>query len=172
MGIGNYLYWTIEFAGERRLPGLGNMLAVFRDPSLLWTLPCVVAGLALRCLLARFATREKFRWARTAAFLLLAAPFIYTLASLLIYDDADERGDSLLALWPLLLLLAAALAIANLFRLRRQPSLRAFFPLIILAAIGGTFMSQQLWGSTYAIWPLLALLIAELLAALDKICGA
>ena len=92
------------------------------------------------------------------AFLLLAAPFLYTLASLLIYDDADERGDSLLALWPLLLLLAAALAIANLFRLRRQPSLRAFFPLIILAAIGGTFMSQQLWGSTYAIWPLLALL--------------
>ena len=34
-----------------------------------------------------------------------------------IYDDADERGDSLLALWPLLLLLAAALALANLFAL-------------------------------------------------------
>jgi len=163
VGIGNYLHWTIEFAGERRLPGFGNMLAVFRDPSLLWTLPCIVAGLAL----LRFAT-EKFRWAPTVAFLLLAAPFLFTLASLLIYDDADERGDSLLALWPLLLMLAAVLAIVNLFRLRRQPSLRAFFPLIILAAIGGTFMSQQLWGSTYAIWPLLALLVAELLAALDR----
>jgi hypothetical protein len=162
VGIGNYLHWTIEVAGERRLPGLGNMLAVFRDPSLLWTLPCVVVGLVL----LRFGN-DKFRWARTVAFLLLAAPFIYTLASLLIYDDADERGDALLALWPLLLLLAGALAIANLFRLRRQLSLRAFFPLMILAAIGGTFMSQQLWGSTYAIWPLLALLIAELLAVLD-----
>jgi hypothetical protein len=162
VGIGNYLYWTIEFAGQRRLPGLGNMLAVFRDPSLLWTLPCVVVALAL----LRFAT-VKFRWARAVAFLLLAAPFICTLASLLIYDDADERGDRLLALWPLLILLAGALTTVNLFRLRRQPSLRAFFPLIILAAIGGTFMSQQLWGSTYAIWPLLALLIAELLAALD-----
>jgi hypothetical protein len=162
VGIGNYLHWTIEFAGERRLPGLGNMFAVFRDPSLLWTLPCVLVGLAL----LRFAA-EKFRWARTVAFLLLAAPFLFTLASLLIYDDADERGDSLLALWPLLLLLAVALAVMNLFRLRRQPSLRAFFPFIILAAIGGTFMSQQLWGSTYAIWPLLALLVAELLAALD-----
>ncbi len=167
VGIGNYLHWTIEFAGERRLPGLGNMLAVFRDASLIWTLPCVVVGLAL----LRFAT-EKFRWARAVAFLLLAAPFIYTLASLLIYDDADERGDSLLALWPLLLLLATVLAIANLFHLRRQPSLRAFFPLIILAAVGGTFMSQQLWGSTYAIWPLLALLIAELLAALDYVTTA
>jgi hypothetical protein len=162
VGIGNYLYWTIEFAGERRLPGLGNMLAVFRDPSLLWTLPCVVVGLVL----LRFAT-EKFRWARLVAFLLLAAPFIYTLASLLIYDDADERGDSLVALWPLLLLLAAALAVMNLFGPRRQASLCAFFPLIILAAVCGTFMSQQLWGSTYAIWPLLALLIAELLAILD-----
>ncbi len=163
VGIDNYLYWTIKFAGERRLPGLGNMLAVLRDPSLLWTLPCVVAALAL----LRFET-EKFRWARTVAFLLLAAPFIYTLASLLIYDDADERGDSLLALWPLLLLLAGALTIVKLFSQRRQPSLRAFFPLIILAAVGGTFMSQQLWGSTYAIWPLLSFLISELLAALDR----
>ncbi|MEI9969011.1 MAG: hypothetical protein WDM87_10420, partial [Terracidiphilus sp.] len=166
VGIRNYLHWTIEFAGERRLPGLGNMLAVFRDPSLLWTLPCVVAGLAL----LRFATK-KFHWARVVAFLLLAAPFILTLASLLIYDDADERGDTLLALWPLLLLLAGALAIVNLFRLRRESSLRAFFPLIILAAISGTFMSQQLWGSTYAIWPLLGLLVAELLAALDRVEG-
>jgi hypothetical protein len=173
VGIGNYLHWTIAFAGERRLPGLGNMLAVFREPSLLWTLPCVVAGLALLWLphpsrgsIAR-RVGAKFIWTRIAVFALLTAPFIYTLASLLIYDDADERGDSLLALWPLLLLLAGALAIMNLFRLRRQLSLRAFFPLIILAAIGGTFMSQQLWGSTYAIWPLLALLIAELLAPLD-----
>jgi len=178
VGFGNYLYWTIRFAGERRLPGLGNMLAVFRDPTLLWTLPFVVVGIALlrvphprRALVLAPRVGAKFGWARTVAFLLLAAPFVYTLASLLVYDDADERGDSLVALWPLLLLLAAALAIANLFRLRRQPSIRALFPLIILAAIGGTFMSQQLWGSTYAIWPLLALLIAELLAAVDGVVG-
>jgi len=71
-----------------------------------------------------------------------------------------------MALWPLLLLLAAAMAIANLSSLRRTPSIRALFPLIVLAAILGTFMSQELWGSTYAIWPLLALLIAESLAFL------
>jgi hypothetical protein len=40
-------------------------------------------------------------------------------------------------------------------------------PLVLLAAIHGTFMSQQLWGSTYAIWPLLALLVAEMLAFLN-----
>jgi hypothetical protein len=139
------------------------MLAVFHDPSLLWTLPCVAAAL----LLLRLAP-PRLRWARIAAFALLATPFLFALASLLIYDDADERGDSLLALWPLLLVLAAALAIVNLLRLWREPTLRALFPLIVLAAICGTFMSQQLWGSTYAVWPLLALLIAEMLASLGR----
>jgi hypothetical protein len=162
-GIRNYVHWTIRFAGERRLPGFGAMLAIFRDPSLLWTLPCVAAAL----LLLRLAPL-RLRWARIAAFALLAAPFLFALASLLIYDDADERGDSLLALWPLLLLLAAVSAIMNLLRLRREPSVRALFPLIVLAAICGTFMSQQLWGSTYAIWPLLALLVAEMLASLRR----
>jgi hypothetical protein len=165
-GLENYWHWTIEFAGQRRLPGLGDMLAVFRDSTLLWTLPCVGVGL----LLLRNAP-QRLRWARIAAFALLAAPFLFTLSSLLVYDDADERGDSLLALWPLLLLLAVVLAIVNLFRLRQEPSMRALFPLMILAAICGTFMSQQLWGSTYAIWPLLALLVAELLAALDHVTG-
>jgi len=166
VGIRSYIYWTMTFAGERRLPGFGPMLAVFRDPALLWTLPCVVAAFGL----LRFAP-QKTRWAQLAAFLLLAAPFLFTLASLLIYDDADSRGDSLLALWPLLLLLAAVVAIANLFNVRQKPSVRALFPLIVLAAILGTFMSQELWGSTYAIWPLLALLIAELLAFLGPIAA-
>jgi hypothetical protein len=164
VGIRTYINWTIRYAGQRRLPSLDNMLAVFRDPSLLWTLPCVAAAL----LLLRLAP-ARFRWAQIAAFALLAAPFLFTLASLVLYDDADERGDSLLALWPPLLLLAAALAIVNLLRLRRESSLRALFPLIVLAAICGTFMSQQLWGSTYAIWPLLVLLVAELLAFLDRV---
>jgi hypothetical protein len=176
-GIRNYFYWTITFAGERRLPGLGPMLTIFRDPALLWTLPCIAAGSALLWLARRvlhprgalvFPARvgNKIPWSRLIAFALLAAPFLSTLASLFLYDDPDSRGDSLLALWPLLLLLAAVVAIAKLFSLRRNPSLRALFPVIVLAAICGTFLSQQLWGSTYAIWPLLALLIAELLAAL------
>ncbi len=46
-GLRNYIYWTITFAGQRRLPPLDLMLSVFRDPALLWTLPCVAAGLAL-----------------------------------------------------------------------------------------------------------------------------
>ena len=174
-GLDNYFHWTIQYAGQRRMPGLGLMLGVYNDPTLAWTLPCVVVALVLLWL------GSKRLWARIAAFALLAAPFLFTLASLLIYDDADERGDSLLALWPLLLLLAAASALANLIALRRRGphghvfvrgvgrrlSLRLFLPLILLAAIHGTFLSQQLWGSTYGIWPLLILLIAELVAFLE-----
>ena len=166
VGIGNYVQWTIRYAAERRLPGSSDMLGVYRDPSLLWTAPSLAAGLLM--LRNSFGKR---RWVQIAAFALLAAPFLFTLVSLLIYDDADSRGDSLLALWPLLLLFAAALAIANLFGLRREPRLRALLPLTLLAAIHGTFMSQQLWGSTYAIWPLLALLVAEMLAFLEGIAA-
>ncbi|MFZ0339688.1 MAG: hypothetical protein WAL45_16765 [Terracidiphilus sp.] len=162
-GLGNYYHWTIQYAGQRRLPGLSLMLGVYRDPTLAWTLPCVVVALVLLWLGSRRL------WAHIAAFALLAAPFLFTLASLLLYDDADERGDALLALWPMLLVLAATLALANLFALRRQPTLRIFLPLLLLAAIHGTFLSQQLWGSTYGIWPLLILLLAELLALLGSL---
>ncbi len=182
-GLGNYIHWTIEYAGQRRLPALSLMLGVYSDPTLLWTLPCIAIALLLlrlkeptgvphpsRSFIARRVGSES-RWPQFAAFALFAAPFLFTLSSLLLYDDADERGDALLALWPLLLLLVAALALANLFALRRRPSLRLFLPLLLLAAIHGTFLSQQLWGSTYGIWPLLILLLAELLSFLGPLAA-
>ena len=83
------------------------MLNVYRDPTLLWTLTCIAVALVLLWL------QSQHPWTRIAAIALIAAPFVFTLASLYLYDDADERGDSLLALWPLLLVLAAALAICE-----------------------------------------------------------
>jgi len=88
-GIGNYIDWTIRFAAQRRLPGLSDMIGIYRDPGLLLALPCVAVALVL--LRSRF---RNARWAHIAAFALLAAPFVFTLGSLLLYDDADERGDS------------------------------------------------------------------------------
>jgi hypothetical protein len=158
-GLGNYLHWTIQFAAQRRLPGTSVMLGVYRDPTLLWTLPCVVAGMIL--LRGRSGGS---RWAQMVALALAAAPFLFALASLLRYDDADERGDALLALWPMLLAVAAALALVRLVRSGRAVNLRAFIPILLLAAIHGAFLSQQLWGSTYGIWPLLVLLVAEMIA--------
>jgi hypothetical protein len=159
VGLRNYIYWTIGFAAQRRLPGLEQMVGVFREPALVWMLPCVVVGLFI------WQSRlGKATWAQAVALGLLAAPFIWTLLTPLLYDDADERGDSLLALWPMLLVLSAAL---TLFNLRRGLSMRALLPGIVLVTINGTLMSQQLWGSTYAIWPLPILLIAEMIVFLD-----
>ncbi len=161
-GLGNYLHWTMSFAAQRRLPGLDTILSIYRDISLAWTLPCVAAGVILLR-----AARGKTHWLGIPAFALLAAPFLFTLASLLMYEDADDRATSLMELWPLLLLLAGALALAQLFMRWRSLELCVFVPLILLAAIHGTFLSQQVWGSTYGIWPLLVLLLAELLAFVD-----
>ena len=160
-GVYNYLHWTIQFASQRRLPGLPVMLAVYAEPSLLWWIPSVAAALAL--LHSRFA---KALWARFAAFCLLAAPFLWTLISFAISTDSEDRTATLLALWPLLLILSAALTLWNFCR---HPSLHAGLPILLLAAINGTFLSQQLWGSTYAIWPLLVLLIAEMIAFLASV---
>ena len=105
-GLRNYIHWTIEFAARRRLPGFADMLGVYAEPSLLAWLPAAAAALAL--MHSRFA---KTLWARLAAVGLLAAPFVWTLAGLLLSSDADDRGCSLLALWPLVLVLSGALTL-------------------------------------------------------------
>ena len=160
-GVGNYLHWTIQFASQRRLPGLQQMLTVYAEPSLLWWIPSVGAALAL--LHSHFA---KALWTHLAALGLLAAPFLWTLASLFLSEDAGDRAENLLALWPLLLILSGVL---TLWSFCRHPSLRSGLPVLLLAAINGTFLSQQLWGSTYAIWPLLVLLIAEMIIFLASV---
>jgi hypothetical protein len=165
VGVKQYLYWTVTFAAQRRLPGLPLLLADYRQPMLLWSLPAAVAGVSLLRL------RERGRLLRMAAFALLAAPFLWTAVSFAINTDAEDRADQLLSLWPHLLVLAAALAIWNLRpgSLRDRPLFPAVLPMMLLATIHGVFLSQQLWGSTYAVWPLLMLLVAGLLATVREL---
>jgi hypothetical protein len=158
VGLSNYTHWTIGFAAQRRMPGFKDMMAVYAEPSLMWMLPSIAVALLLLLV-----PQEKAKWAKMLALALMAAPFLYTLIALFLYDDADERGDNLLALWPMLLILSAVLTLSNL---RRGLSLHALLPAVVLVTIHGALLSQQLWGSTYALWPLLILLIAEMIAFL------
>jgi hypothetical protein len=164
-GLHNYLYWTIAFAAQRRLPGLSVLLETYRQSALLWTIPAALAGVVL----LHTGKHRTSRWSRPAALALLAAPFLWTIASLALTSDADDRADQLLSLWPHLLLLAVLLAVYNLRALRTNPTFNPLLPAILLATIEGTFLSQQLWGSTYAIWPLLMLLIAIMLTQIPTI---
>jgi hypothetical protein len=154
VGLANYYHWTVQFAASRRLPGLSTMLGVYRDPTLLWSLPVFAAGLVLYRLLPA---------ARWIAAVLLALPFLWTLAALWVEQDDSERVEALLHLWPVLLLVSLAFV---LWQLPRARTLSQLIPLILLGSIHGAFLSQQLWGSTYALWPLLMILLTTILISL------
>lgn len=160
VGLSNIRYWTFTFAAQRRLPGIGLILGIYHQTSLLWTIPTTITALVLLRLL------PFHRWMRLIALALLLAPFAYAAISFFLTDDADDRADALLSLWPHLLLIAVALA---LYQLRKPPSFTTLLPIILLATIHGTFLSQQLWGSTYALWPLLILLLTMMLAELSAL---
>jgi hypothetical protein len=99
---------------------------------------------------------------------LMAAPFAWSLLYLIVEDDPAERAERLLALWPVVLILSLAFA---LWDARKGPSIARFLPFILIGAIQGAFLSQQLWGSTYALWPLLMILFAGLLVELFRLGG-
>ncbi len=162
-GLGNYIHWTIDFAAQRRLPGLVPMLGVYRQRYFGWNLASFLGGL---CLLSVPAARR--RMVRVAGLCLMAAPFVWTIGFLAFDGDMEDRADSLLALWPLVLIASAVVAAVEMVRQRKELRVAHVLPFAVLAAIHGTFLSQQLWGSTYAIWPLLLLLFAGILAALPR----
>ena len=54
----------------------------------------------------------------------------------------------------------------------RGLKLARLLPFILIGTVQGAFLSQQLWGSTYAIWPLLVILLAGVLVGLFRLRGA
>jgi hypothetical protein len=157
-GLANYYHWTIQFAASRRLPGLATMLGVYQDSALIWIFIVFALGLAL--FLLRPATRAIYGWLAAS---LLSLPFLWAFANLFLQDNAADRVETLLHLWPVLLLASLGFAI---WQLPCATTLAQLLPLIVLGAIHGAFLSQQLWGSTYALWPLLMILFATILIAL------
>ena len=139
------------------------MLGVYRDPALLWSFAVIALGLAL--LLARPA-KPTLNWIASA---LLSLPFLWALAALFLQDDASDRVEALLHLWPVLLLASFGFI---LWKIPHATTLARLLPLILLGAIHGAFLSQQLWGSTYALWPLLMILLGTILIALAPTAGA
>jgi hypothetical protein len=92
---------------------------------------------------------------------LIGAPFLWAIIYLILDDDSSERAERLLALWPVILVASLFLAFWNI---KNGPSVARLLPFVLIATVQGAFLSQQLWGSTYAIWPLLLILFAGILA--------
>jgi hypothetical protein len=97
---------------------------------------------------------------------LMAAPFAWTILYLLVETDPGERAERLLSLWPIVMIVSLVFA---LLEARNGSSIARFLPFILIGTVQGAFLSQQLWGSTYAIWPLLMILLAGILVELFKL---
>ncbi|MGC1180202.1 MAG: hypothetical protein WA884_14590 [Methyloceanibacter sp.] len=149
-GLENYLHWTVQYAASRRMPPLADTLAIYEDPNL----PIWIGFFVLGTLLLLWGREDT--WALLSA-LLFAVPFAWPAIYLLIDPDPSERADRLLALWPALLIVSFVVAVLSL---RQRAGLSMLLPFILIGTINGALMSQQLWGSTYAIWPLFIVLFA------------
>jgi hypothetical protein len=161
VGLQNYWHWTFQFAASRRLPRLSEMFSPYENPLLLLWFAAFAAG--------AFLFLRNRRGSRTLSLLsvsLMAAPFAWALLYPLMEEDPGERAERLLALWPLVLGVSLVFA---LWEARRGPTVAQLLPFILIGTVQGAFLSQQLWGSTYAIWPLLVILLAGILAELFRI---
>jgi len=160
VGLASYGYWTLHYAGSRRLPGVRDMLSVYQEHTQVWSwLVAFMSGF----LLLRFIPQGR----RTLAFstsAVMSVPFLWVLVSQFTADDSSDRTELLLALWPFVLIMGG---ICALFRLRQRAGFVTLaLPFIVIATAHGAFLSQQLWGSTYAIWPLSIILIGSSFAAM------
>ena len=178
--------------GDGLRPGVGDASpSLYRWPEKLLALDhrirrvAPVAPAFLKCLLpirihccccgsrrlrpARLLSRRNWRGSRMLSILsvtLMAAPFLWALLYLFVEDDPSERAERLLGLWPVVLVVAL---LSALWDARRGPSVTRLLPFILIGTVQGAFLSQQLWGSTYALWPLLIILLAGVLAELPRL---
>jgi hypothetical protein len=158
VGIENYKYWTLTFAALRRTPSMADMLSVYSDRML----PVWVGIFLLGAFLCRQNAGVK-RWPAVLSTVLMSIPFIWPVVYIFLDTDASERGERLVGLWPIMLI--ASFAMAYIF-IRRLSGIAAILPFVLIVTAHGVFLSQQLWGSTYGIWPLLLILIGLVLILL------
>lgn len=158
VGLANYVHWTMRFAASRRMPPLADMLGIYRNPLLPWWIATFLAG----AVLSRF-NREGRSALALLSVALMSAPFAWTWLYLFFDNDSSERAERLLALWPFLLIASLVFALWNL---KQASGLAMMLPFVLIGTMQGAFLSQQLWGSTYALWPLLMLLLGATVATL------
>jgi hypothetical protein len=160
--VRNYENWTVKFAAARRFPPFSIMVAPYWSP----LLPLWIAAFAAGALLL-WRSHQTDKWSpRLLSISLLSLPFVGPLFYLIFEQDPSDRAEHFLAFWPFLLIVSFACALWNI---GRGSDVARILPFVLIATVQGAFLSQQIWGSTYGIWPLLILLLAGVLVALAKL---
>ena len=157
-GLHNYYRWTVRFAAQRRTPAFADMIGMYKENATVWWLLPVLVGVVLMWL----GRRNRLAGWLSSVFILV--PFVWPVIYLVLDNDASERAERLVNLWPLVLILSV---VAMVPVIRRRAVADLLVPLIVIATVHGAFFSQQLWGSTYALWPLFVILIAFVISALS-----
>lgn len=158
-GLENYYFWTMTFAQMRRTPSFTDMLSIYADWSIVLWLWLFAVGII-------FWWKSNKPWLNYLAVLLFSTPFIWTVIYLFLDEDASERAERLVSVYPFLFLASLVIGIISLKNIK---GIKTFFPFILIGTMHGIFLSQQLWGSTYATWALLMILIACILPFLYQI---
>ena len=158
VGLENYKYWTLTFATARRTPSFADMLSVYAN----WMLPVWLAVFGVGALLLRKNAAAR-TWQTILSLILMSVPFLWPVIYLFIDADASERAERLVNVWPFVMIVSFALT--YIFT-RRLSGIKAALPFILISTAHGVFLSQQLWGSTYGIWPLLAILVGTIFLGL------
>ena len=162
VGLANYTHWTIEFAASRRLPPLRDMVGVYHNRLLPWW----IAVFAIGVMLSRY-SRQANKTLASLSVLIMSLPFAWATIYLVIDTDSSERAERLLAVWPFLLIVSFVFALLSIGRRAHiAPNIAMTLPFILIVTVHGAFLSQQVWGSTYALWPLFILLLADTIGAL------
>ena len=159
-GLTNYWRWTIQFVASRRTPPLSAMLAVYRDPVLPW------AAAFLSGVLLLWLNRRRQLVLTLLSGALMSVPLVWTLTYLI--ERASGGPATRSSVWPAFLLIVSF--VFALLSVRRRGGISLVLPYILIGTMNGAFLAHQI-GSSYALWPLLMLLIAgtiETLAALFK----
>jgi hypothetical protein len=136
------------------------MLEIYTQKSNLIWLGFILAGVV-----ATWLNRRKHRLLSLLAIILLSIPFVWPAIYLLRDSDASERAERLINIWPMLLIVSF---VVSMVTVHRRKGIMKLLPFVIIAAIQGCFMSQQLWGSTYAIWPLFMILFTMMLVEISR----
>ena len=152
-GLTNYYHWTVIFAAERRTPSASDMLSVYQD----WNLALWLVLFAVGAILLWLNRKKKLRLPAVISASFISAPFLWSVCYLFFDSDSSERAERLVVVYPFVLI---ASFVFSALTARRQNGIRLILPFVLISTIHGAFLSQQLWGSTYALWSLLLILIA------------
>src|ERR1043165_6155098 len=152
-GLDNYVRWTVRFAAARRTPPLADMLQMYQSR----LLPCWLAATGAGAVLLRLNRDRDRRALAPVSAGLMSLPFVWAVVYLFVDPDTSEQAERLVDVWPFVLIVSFVLAVLSL---RRRAGLALVLPFVLIATAHGAFLSQQLWGSTYGLWPLLLIFIA------------